>query len=333
MKIISTFCTLSFVLLFNLKVSAQDPIFTQYFMVPETINPGFTGFLETSTTGILHRTQWPNLNLRIDTDFAFYSTWREEMSSGFGVTLLNHHENVTNYNFTQINTTYAYRVALNDDWYFRPAIEIGFGNKSYGFQNLVLGDQLNLSNGTVNTISIDPLKINDRLTFLDISAGMLFNNENIWFGATLKHLNKPNISFSQTGNIPLEMFFSANAGYEFKLVDYIDITSLPYETKMLLTTNFMRQGDYSRIDLGTAIVFPKFFVGISSATNPIRNNAKGHLLTSLNVYGGLKYDHFKFGYSYDFNTSKIGRTGGVYELSLIYQFNLNANCLGCPQYY
>jgi type IX secretion system PorP/SprF family membrane protein len=326
--------TITFLLLIVvMSVKAQDPIFTQYFMVPETINPGFTGFLETTNTGVLHRTQWPNLDFRVDTDFGFFNTWREEMNSGFGVTLMNHRENFTNYSFSQANFTYAYRVQLNDDWYFRPAIEAGFGNKSFGFQNLILEDQININNATINPTSIDPLRLREKVNFFDLSAGMLFNNENTWFGATLKHLNKPNISFSQTGNLPLEMFFSANAGLEFKLADYIDIINLPYETKMLLTTNFMKQGDYSRLDLGTGIIFKKLFFGVTAATNPVKNAGNSHFLTSLNAFGGLQYEHFKFGYSYDFNTSKIGRTGGVYELSVTYQFDLNVHCLGCPQYY
>jgi type IX secretion system PorP/SprF family membrane protein len=326
--------TITFLLLIVvMSVKAQDPIFTQYFMVPETINPGFTGFLETTNTGVLHRTQWPNLDFRVDTDFGFFNTWREEMNSGFGVTLMNHRENFTNYSFSQANFTYAYRVQLNDDWYFRPAIEAGFGNKSFGFQNLILEDQININNATINSTSIDPLRLREKVNFFDLSAGMLFNNEKAWFGATLKHLNKPNISFSQTGNLPLEMFFSANAGVELKLADYIDIINLPYETKILLTTNFMKQGDYSRLDLGTGIIFKKIFFGVTAATNPVKNSGNSHFLTSLNAFGGLHYEHFKFGYSYDFNTSKIGRTGGVYELSVTYQFDLNVHCLGCPQYY
>ena len=318
---------------FSLKVKAQDPIFTQYFMVPETLNPGFTGFLETTNAGILHRTQWPDLNFRVDTDFGFINTWLENANSGIGVSVLNHREKFTNYNFTQVNFNYAYRVQLNDDWFFRPAIEMGFGNKSYGFQNIVLEDQINIGQGTINTSSVDPLLLSDKVTFFDFSAGMLLNNENAWFGLSLKHINKPNISFSNIGNIPLQMFFSANAGYEFLLGDYIDITYFPYETKMLLTSNYMHQGEYSRFDLGTGLVFKKFFFGVSAATNPGRKTNNSHFLTSVNAFGGLQYEHFKFGYSYDFNTSKIGKTGGIYELSLTYQFDLNVKCFGCPNYY
>jgi hypothetical protein len=45
-------------------------LFLQYFLVPETLNPGFT-FMETTYAGILHREQWPDLDLKVDTDYAF----------------------------------------------------------------------------------------------------------------------------------------------------------------------------------------------------------------------------------------------------------------------
>lgn len=313
--------------------SAQDPIFTQYFMVPETLNPGFTGFSETTKAGVLHRTQWPSLNFRLDTEYGFVNTWLENANSGIGISVLNHREKFTNYNFTQINANYAYRVQLTDNWFFRPAIEIGFGNKSFGFQNIVLEDQLNIGQGTINPTSVDPLLLNEKVNFFDFTAGMLFNTENAWFGASLRHINKPNISFAANGNVPLDMFFSVNAGYEYAIGNYSINTFLPEETKLLLTSNYMQQGQYSRFDLGAGLIFNRFFFGITAATNPGKKANNSHFLTSLNPYGGIQIEHFKFGYSYDFNTSKIGNTGGIYELSVIYTFDLKVKCFGCPNYY
>lgn len=322
-----------FFILFTAFAKAQDPVFTQYFMVPETLNPGFTGFLETTNAGILHRTQWPDLNFRVDTDFGFVTSWFENMNSGLGVSVMNHREKFTNYSFTELNFNYAYRVELNDEWFFRPAIEIGFGNKSFGFQNILLEDQINIGAGTISPVSNDPLRLDEKITFFDVTAGMLFNNENAWFGASLKHLNKPNISFTTRGNLPLEMFLSANAGYEVLISDFVDTSFFPYDTKLLLTSNYMKQGSFNRLDIGTGLIFKKIFFGITAATNPTVNTSSSHYLTSINAFGGLRYDHFKFGYSYDFNTSKIGKTGGIYELSITYQFDLIVKCLGCPQYY
>ena len=243
---------------FSISAKAQDPVFTQYFLVPESLNPGFTGFMETTNIGLLHRTQWPDLNFKVDTEYAFYNTWLDEMNSGVGISVLNHRENYTNYNFTQVNLNYAYRVQLNDDWYFRPALEIGFGNKTYGFQNIILSDQINIYSGIISPNSNETLPLRDKVTFFDFSSGMLFNSENSWVGLSLKHLNKPNISFSTIGNVPLGTFLSISAGREVILSDYF-YSSFSDDTKLLLTANYMQQAEYNRLDLGTGLVFKNIF--------------------------------------------------------------------------
>lgn len=313
-------------------VNAQDPVFTQYFLVPETLNPGFSGFMETTYTGVIHREQWPDLDLKIDTDYAFFNTWNEKMNSGYGISVLNQRENVTNYNFTQINANYAYKVRVSDDWDFRPAIEVGFGLKSFAFQNLLLEDQINIRTGIVNSNSVDPLLRNNKISFFDASAGMVFNTDSMWIGLSMKHLNKPNIAFTEDGNVPLNTFFSLSTGYEFLLANYIDVKFFPYATKMFVTSNYMQQGRYNRLDVGASILFEKMFFGATAVTNPAKNGFNNQLLTSVNLFTGLQYNHLRLGLAYDLNTSKIGKTGGIYELSLTYQFNLDIKCFGCPNY-
>lgn len=315
------------------RVQAQDPIFSQYFLVPQTLNPGFAGFMETTHMGIIHRTQWPALGLRIDTNYGFVSTWFPEANSGAGISVLNQRETQSGYVFSQVNVNYAYQVQLSDDWYFRPGIEIGRGWKSLGFQGLLLEDQINIQAGTINTSSIDLLLLNERVGFWDVSAGLLFNTEQAWIGISAKHLNRPNISLTARGNVPLETFLSISAGYEFLVTDFIDIRFLNFETRLMLTGNYMSQGRFNRFDLGTSLSVGRFFLGSTFVTNPSKNSGNSHLLTSINAFTGLQYTNFRFGISYDFNTSKIGRTGGVYELSLTYQFDSEAKrCYGCPDY-
>lgn len=318
---------------FYTEAKAQDPIFTQYFLVPETLNPGFSGFMETTYTGIIHREQWPDLDLNIATDYAFINTWSEKMNSGLGLSVLNQRENISNYNFTQINANYAYKVRISDDWDFRPAIEVGFGLKSFAFQNLLLEDQINIKSGKNNSNSADPLLKNDKISFFDISAGMVFNTDDLWIGLSVKHLNRPNIAFNETENLPLNTFFSLSAGYEFLLADYINVQLFPYATKLFVTSNYMQQGYYNRLDIGASILFEKIFFGMTAVTNPAKNTVNNNnLLTSVNAFTGLQYEHLRFGISYDFNTSSIGHTGGTYELSLTDQFNLDKKCFGCPNY-
>ena len=318
-------------LILGVKSYAQDPIFTQYFLIPETQNPSFTGFLESTSAGVFHRSQWVSLNLKVDTDYAYFSTYSEEAQSGIGVNFLNHRESFTGYNYVQANVNYAYNVQLDYDWYFRPGIEVGFGSKSFGFQNLVLGDQINIGNETINPISIDPLQVKNRLNFLDISAGLLFHNNDFWIVTSVKHLNRPNISLVEEGNVPLDMFFSVTTGYEFDIASYIDPVFLPYETRMMLSANFMKQAQYNRLDIGTALIFNNLSLGTTFALNPMPQSTNSPFLSSINFFTGLQYEKFKIGLSYDAITSKIGKSGGTFELGLVYQFDLDARkCFGCP---
>ena len=326
-KIIISIC-----LYFSLSsIHAQDPIFTQYFMIPESFNSSFAGAKEGPKAGIIHRTQWPRLNFSINTQFAYVDNWFEDLNSGIGISVLNHKETTTRYNFTQVNLNYALKFQINDNWFFRPSLSLGYGNKSFGFQDLLLGDQINISNGVINSTSIDPILLNEKMNFFDISTSLLLNNERSWVGLTLKHLNRPNISMAFNDNNNLDMFLSIHSSIEFPL--NTNFGRMGNEDSLYLLTNFMHQGEYNRFDIGPQYVNGHLSFGLLAATNPIRTNPNSHFLTSLNAFVGLKYEGFKFGYSYDFSTSQIGRTGGVYEISISYEFDKNENCFGCPNYY
>lgn len=311
-------------------VSAQDPIFTQYFLVPQTLNPGFTGLLEDWHVGLIHRTQWPNMDRQIDTDYVFANTYAG-INSGIGVTLLSNREKFTSYSLTQLNGVYAHKVALSDDWYFRPGIEVGYGRKDFNFGGLVLEDQINGNTGAINSQSVDPTFRNRSINYLDISAGMLFHTEDVWIGASLKHLNKPNISFTGENNLPLEMFLSVHGGWEFDIYGY-QSTFLPEGSRMLMTFNYMRQGEFNRLDAGTAMIFRDWTIGATVVTNPEGKSNNSHFVTSVNPFVSLQMQHFIFGFSYDVNTSKLGQTRGVFEIGLTYQVNLDLKCWGCPNY-
>ena len=305
---------------------SQDPIFTQFFNVPEHLNSGFAGAYNNTKAGIIHRVQWPALNFSINTQYAYVDNWFEEMSSGLGISVLNHKETNTRYNLTQLNINYAYEVQLIKDFYFRPSISVGFGGKDFGFQNVLLEDQINPFNGVINPISADPSVLNDNIMYFDFSSSMLFMYEKSWFGFTVKHLNRPNISLLYQGNSPLDMFISVHGSLELPVLKYKD------DKSVFFVFNGMKQSEYNRLDVGAHYTQDWFTVGLLAATNPSRANPNSHLLTSLNAVVGLAWEDFKFGYSYSFNMSEIGREGGVYELSITWQGGDGSNCFGCPKY-
>lgn len=299
---------------------AQDPIFSQSNYVQETLNPGFTGFEDDDRiyAGILSRLQWPNLDLKLTTQYAFVNKsydYGPRLGFGLGINAVWQYESFNNYSYYQMNVNYAQRVNLNGGWYFRPGLEVGVGNKSNRFRNLTLADQININTGTINPVSIDPLSNNtSNPYFMDFSAGVVFERQEFqgntyWFGASVKHLNRPNISFVKGEEVPLDIFYSIHGNYRFPFL---------LEDSIMMTVNYMQQGGYNRLDVGSFFQMNQLLLGLTAATNPAHNDQNSHLLTSINAFIGLELSELRFGFSYDMNTTRIGNTNGVYEFSLTY---------------
>ena len=170
------------------------------------------------------------------------------------------------------------------------------------------------------------MNLDDSIRFVDFSASVLFNSENSWVGLTFKHLNKPNISMQFDGQVNLEMFMSLHGSI------YIPIGINRNDYNLYFLANAMQQGNYNRVDLGAKYQMDDFSFALLAASNPNKVDPNSHFLTSINAFMGLDWEGFRFGYSYDFNMTGIGTTGGVFELSIIYDFD-NERCdFGCPDY-
>jgi type IX secretion system PorP/SprF family membrane protein len=321
--------TLIFFFLSTFKSCAQDPVFSSSDLMPQTLNPAFTGLIESNSLGLLHRSQWPNLGLKVDSEYAFLNMWNERINSGIGISVISQRQNFSKYSLTQFDFSYAYKVQLTDEWFFHPAIQIGWGTRSFNSSTINFEDQIDIVNGIIRPLSSEFSNINENSSFLDFSAGMLINHENFFVGTSLKHLNKPNISFLSDGIVPIDMFFSVNAGYQFTIADYVDIIQFPYETKLKLTSNYIKQGDFKRVDLGVTLDFSTFYFGVRGNSN-LKSSEGQTTLGSLGLFGGLNYEHFQFGYNYDFNKISGLNTGGVYEVFMLYRFDLIKKCNSCP---
>ncbi len=319
MKLKPLLTTLAFVL-YYISVNGQDPIFSQSNYVQETLNPGFSGFEDNDRiyAGLLSRLQWPGLDLNLSTQYAFVNKSFDNgpgFSFGAGINAVWQYESFNNYNYVQVNANYAQRINLNGGWYFRPGIEVGVGNKSNRFRNLTLADQININTGEINPVSVDPLSNNTRSRyFIDFSTGLVFEKEEFngityWFGASVKHLNRPNISIVEGEKSLLNILYSIHGNFRFPFLK---------DNSIMMTANYMQQAEYNRLDIGSMFQLNQFLLGVTASTNPAKNDNNSHLLTSINGFLGLEYTEFRFGISYDMNTSNIGNTRGVYEFSLTY---------------
>ena len=313
----------------SFQVHAQDPIFTQYYLVPETLNPAYTGISNAWNAGFVHRRQWPDGNRKMDSQYAYLNTVVSD-EIGLGMTVMNQNEVFTNLNYFKLNATFSYMVDIDYDWHVRFGIEPGFGRKDYNFGNLLLEDQININTGVIDPNTSDPGvgEHRNNINFFDLGAGVEFGQEDAWIGLSVKHLNRPNISFRENGNLPLDMFISLHGGYYFEILNSPS-SLLPDESTILLTANYMRQGQYNRLDMGTVVDFTRFSLGVILATNPEGRSDNSHFVTSINPIFSLTVSEFTFGYSYDWNISKLNRTQGIHELTLVWQSS--RRCHSCDE--
>ncbi|WP_338409260.1 PorP/SprF family type IX secretion system membrane protein [uncultured Flavobacterium sp.] len=317
-------------LLISLIVNAQDPVFTHFINIPEVINPAFVGSGNALNAGLIHRRQWPEANRRIDTQYAFANNLITE-NVGLGINILNQNESFTNYNYLQINGVFSYTAEISYDWKFRFGLEGGYGRKDFNFQNLLLEDQIDINNETINPVSIDPnyLINNNNINFFDFNSGFLFENDISWFGATIKHMNRPDISFIDSKNIPLDLFLSLHGGGFIELNNSPSFI-LPTDSSILVTFNYMKQSFYNRLDIGACLNMDNIALGMTLVTNPEGKAKNSHILTSVNPFLLYKANEFTFGYSYDINTSKFGQSQGIHEFSLTWKSN--TPCRDCDKF-
>ena len=314
-------------LLFYVNIYSQDVAFTQSFMVPESINPSFSGFNESTKFGLIYKNQqWKGFDFNVNSEYMFFDDWYPDLNSGIGISFINHQETFTKYSLKQLNISWTYNVKINYYWNFRPSVTFGFATKDFGFDNIVFEDQINIYQNIISLNTYDPIAFDENTRYADFGASFLIYNDQHWFGLTLRHLNKPNISMLSQGDLPLDLFISAHASLELPFLKYNS------DNRVNFIMNFVKQAKYDRFDLGFQYIYDRFSFALTAATNPIQTSDESHLITSINPIVGFVWEGFKFGYSYDFNMSNIGGDGGISEISITYDFFNNKDCFGCPIY-
>lgn len=303
------------------RVRSQDVNFISDLFVPQVINYGFVGAFESTNVGVVSKTQWPASSLRSQTQFGFFDTYFDRRNIGLGVQLLNQKQQETGYGFTHINTAYTYPIRISDQWYFRPAIAMGWGMITRS-QRLTFADQININTGLINPTSIDPLASqqvkNDN--FFDFGTSLLFNNDWLWAGITLKHLNQPNISNIQESNLALPIHASVHASVHVDLPKYFYRLNPRLENSIYFMVKYNQQASNNRLDVNTQYVYRDFGLGLGVAMTPFSNNQQEEKLNYLMMNTSYKWNRFKFGFSYAYELRKAIASQGIFELYLLYDF-------------
>ena len=274
----------------------QDPQFSQNRFNQLTVNPGFAGSSGLINVTFLNRFQWVGfpgapVTTVFNADAALHLIGKDD---GVGFSIINDvigfEKNVS------IGLNYSWRTDLGDGK-LGTGVSLGLMNKNINLDLTGIdgGDIVNLSDPSLP-------KGKSGGIMADIGLGLFYQAENYELAISGRHLNRPSISFDQSGKYTLLRSFYVGGNYIFQMADerLQAIPSIYYKTD---ATSW-------QADMNMTLQYDKRFWG----------GLGFRFGDAIVVTGGTElWNGIKFGYSYDVSISALSRyNAGSHEFFLSY---------------
>jgi type IX secretion system PorP/SprF family membrane protein len=310
MKLLQKYIFFIFLTVFSTTLSAQDPVFSQFYAAPFQINPALTGLGTAPRFGTHYRNQWGFFNQAYVTYAATYDQFFSDMNSGFGVSVQADNQGQGLIKTNNLMGLYSYQLNFNDVFKARIGVEGGILNKALGWDKLIFTDQIDPNQGVVNEgREVRPESLSQ--TKLDLGMGIVLFTELFHVGMAVKHINAPDIRFTHlpnelTSGTPLR--FTVHGGADIVLESGSRNHAGSFISPNIIYT---RQGNVSQLNIGAYLNADLIWAGAW-----YRHSGRNSDAAIISM--GVSKDAVKIGYSYDFTISGLaGRTGGSHELSFI----------------
>lgn len=301
-----------------MEVAAQDIQFSQFYSNVLYLNPAFAGSSH-SARGVLHqRLQWPKLEGRYTTSFFSADTYFKGSKGGLGILFLRDWQGASTLSSTDFSIQYAQEINLTSKWSARLGVQGTYASRFLNYAKLTFPDQYS-HDGFTRTNTEEEFGDN-RISFLDFSAGGFFYSDHFWFGVASHHLNTPNQSFyGEVSELPMKMAFVA--GYKISFKDKYNKSTIHGGKEIYITptVHYKFQGKSDQLDMGIYGLYDRLLFGFWYRGIPVKHyRERLHNNESLVLLAGLKIHNVRVSYSYDFTISKLtsARTGGAHELNI-----------------
>ena len=313
-----------------LSSSSQDVAFSQFYASPVNLNPALAGIKLCPRLTLNYRNQWPEINSGYVTYSATYDSYVESVSGGVSLLANSSEAGGGIYNTFNAAGVYSYRLQASRYIVLNAAIKAGYTQNRINWEKLVFGDQIDVTNGTLNQ-SAESRPNRYRRGSADLGAGILAGyRESVYFGVAVDHLNKPAVSIfdANSGCLPMRLTIHAGA-----LIDFFqgmqgeDIRNFSISPNVV----YMQQGKFHQLNLGMSVNMFPFVGGLWFRNNFETPDA---VIVSL----GFQQKQYKFGYSFDYTISRLHtHTGGAHEISIAWLFNktskkFHTRELKCPSF-
>ncbi|WP_010250643.1 PorP/SprF family type IX secretion system membrane protein [Myroides injenensis] len=265
----------------------QDPQYTQYMYNTSNINPGYTGSRGVLSIFGLYRTQWVGLDGAPKTANISVESPIGDSGLSLGVNYTNDRIGAMDENTFSLNISYT--IDVNQDY------KLAFGLKGTG--NLLSMDYTKLS--WYESIGM-PDNVNNKFN-PNIGAGLFLYSDKAYLGFSIPHFLSTDIGEEDgTKLLKEKMHYYLIGGYVFDLNP-----SLKFKPAFLAKAV---EGAPLQVDLtANFLIIDRFTVGGS-----YRWDASVSALAGIQVT-----DNVFVGYTYDADTSKLGRyNSGSHEVFL-----------------
>ena len=312
------------------RVSAQSPVFSQYYASGTYLNPALAGLEKDIYLGLNYRTQWSNISLPFNTfQFTFiHPILKQGVHSkhlgGFGISFLNDVAGANQEFITRsvlISAAYNFHLNRYGNNIISLAGQAGYSQQRINYSQLQWSSQYSSAIGYDNALAGESGNLNSQVMNPIFNAGIMWHvtskhraaskTASMFHGISLANINRTKSFFDNTSEVST-LLFKVHGGF-----------SLAKKRKIEISPNYLVQYQNSsyQINIGA-------YAGYSLSSSSSAKNTKviAGLWYRMNdafiVSTGLSNPTITVGFSYDTNITSLNHNFGnatAYEFSLAYR--------------
>lgn len=331
MRKILTLATL-FICFAGVSYAQQDPMFTKYMFNTLVYNPAYAGSNEHMYLGLLHRTQWAEIDGAPTTQSLTAHTPLKNNRVGVGLALLN--DIIGPVISTSANLSYAYRIPIGD------------AKLAIGVQGGLINYRAKLTGVRLHDDQDEAFANNQNSFKPNFGAGIYYYSKYFYVGVSSPHL----VEYDLRGMVTTAIWAKTYRHYFGALGAAIPIDgdNIIFKPSILLKnvgllsksrkdTEFQNIGAPTEFDIDVSVLFyEKFWVGASfrSAIEAF-GKAKSSSFDSADIWFSYFMENgLRVGMAYDYPVSELASvTVGAFELMIGYEFYYKVKKTVTPRYF
>ena len=300
----------------SVKMFAQDPVFTQAFNAPLTLNPATAGNAEMDLRfTATYKRQWINVPSTMQYAAVGVDRYIKNLHGGVGLLLTNSKEGYLNKN--SLHAMYSYALCLPGAR-LHLGLQAGVANRSINYNKLYFSDQIDNTGIIPGAVSGVDIALNNNKYFADFAAGFLLYLRESWMiGGGAQHINQPDESLTSNTYSKLPRRWFTYARYKMNIDEDGDSYFLP-------SIIYYQQAKSNAVSIGCEYKNARMAIGAWYRGNVNFKNSDAFAVTlSLDLFDRRynETDRVRVGMSYDATTGKLGfsRSAGSGEGAFIWE--------------